>query len=416
MWKFKAEKANGRPFKAIDDLNVLTADTIFESGMGITGKERGLERNMERLRSEDLTKASSRGSVDSVFPFPEYEPEGLLDTITVIADVTGKFTTSPIMQLHWPINNLRPIVRRAQQQKRDIIRTQIDKALQHSAKEGLPPRPRNALEYMINRERNSAKKTGRPPLFHTKIFHDALYGYCFGGQDTTHSALAFLIKHFGSYPDVQKKLRTHLREAHAIALAEGRNPTGEEMNKAQIPYLDAFLEEVVRLNTSASAVLKEALDDMQILGHHIPKGTQLLIPLWGPSINQPAIPVPEEIRSPTAQQHLDDMPSDWSYSKYPPPEFHPERWLRRSDDEQDSSDSGKLVFNNKAGPGMTFSLGPRECWGKKLAYLQLRLLTTLMVWNFEFLPLPQELENWDIEDILNAKPKVCLVRLRPLAY
>ena len=81
------------------------------------------------------------------------------------------------------------------------------------------------------------------------------------------------------------------------------------------------MEEVLRLNASASTVIKEAVVDMEILGCHIPKGTQLLIPLWGPSINQPAIPVPEKIR---AQQGT--VPGDWkSHNAFPSSEFHPER-------------------------------------------------------------------------------------------
>jgi cytochrome P450 len=409
MWRFKAQIANGRPFKAIDDLNFLTADTIFESAMGIGGDDKNLVRNFERLKSTDFSSESTPGHyLESVFPFPDYEPEGLLDTITVIAEITGNFPTAPIVQLFWPVNNLRPKLRRAQAKKEQIIKTQIDEAVARWEKEGQPKPMTNALQYIIAREFGAAKKAGRTPNFHTKLFHDALYGYCFGGQDTTHSALAFLVKHFGTYQSIQTTLRAALREGHPAAFAESRNPTPEEITKAKIPYLDAFMEEVLRLNASASAVLKEAVADMEVLGCRIPKGAQMLIPLWGPSIDQPAIPVPEHVRSQSSRDHKGSMATDWEGTEYPPGEFHPERWLRKD------PSTGELVFDPKAGPQMTFSLGPRECWGKRLAFLQVRLLTTLLVWNFEFNQLPAAMDNWETMDILNAKPKVCLVSLKPL--
>lgn len=407
LWKFKAEVSDGRPFRVIHDLMALTADTIFETAMGIEGSDKNIYRYHERLESMDLASLKP-SSTDAVFPFSEYENEGLLKSIDVIAHVGGRFPTSPILPLHWPINNLRPEVRRARRDRHTIIKACIDRALERWETAGPPQKPRWAIDLVISREQTAAKKAGRKPDYSSNMFHDALFGYCFGGQDTTHSALSFLVKHFGLYQEPQRKLRAALREAHGVAVEEHRSPTSDEICKTQVPYLDAFIEEILRVNATASAVIKEATQDMEILGCHVPKGTQLFVTLTGPSIDSPALPTDESKRSKTGQEHAKDMPGDWTHSHYPSVVFHPERWMR------EDPETGRTVFDPRAGPHMPFSAGPRECWGKRLAMLTLRLAATLLIWNFDFLPLPAGMDSLEITDILNAKPKVCLVRLKPL--
>ena len=157
IWKFKVQLANGRPFKAIDDLTFLTADSIFESGMGITGNEKNLVRSLELLKSANFLEAL----LGDVFPFPDYKPEGLLQTILTIAYVAGDFPTAPIIQLHWPISNFRPQFGKAQSERRRIVKTHIDRALRRWDQEGPPAKLQNATEFMISRERAAAKKDGR---------------------------------------------------------------------------------------------------------------------------------------------------------------------------------------------------------------------------------------------------------------
>lgn len=373
--------------------------------MGITGNDKAIAQYRQQLLSSPTTTTNTNRP-DAEFHFPEYQPHGLLRTIEVLASVAGTFPTALFQSLHWPLHNLRPVVRRARADRFAIIQRYIDRALERWETDGPPQKPRWALDLIIKRERAAAQKAGRAPDYASRLFHDAVYGYCLGGQDTTHSALSFLVMHFGRHPAAQEKLRRHLRAAHPSAVAEGgRPPTSDEICKTSVPYLDAFVEEVLRLNTTASAVIKETMQDINLLGHRVPRGHQILVPLWGACIDSPAFPVREADRSSTSREHAATTPADWSSSPYPAGEFHPERWLRRSDD-----DEGRVVFDPRAGPQMTFSLGPRECWGKRLAYLTLRLVTTLLVWNFDFHPLPEGMDSAEVVDVLNAKPKVSLIR------
>ena len=65
-----------------------------------------------------------------------------------------------------------------------------------------------------------------------------------------------------------------------------------------------------------------------------------------------------------------------------PSEFRPERWL-------DSGKSTSSPFaSDRRDALQPFSLGPRSCLGRNLAYFELRLILARMVFNFD-LSLPE---------------------------
>ena len=175
--------------------------------------------------------------------------------------------------------------------------------------------------------------------------------------------------------------------------------------RAQVPYLEAFIQEILRADPPLPAVGREVAVDMEILGHVIPKGTIILMPIQGPTLNARGWDVPEAVRSESSAKHAD--PGDWAETAYPGEEFNPERWLKRDQ-------NGDVVYDAASGPFMTFGSGKRGCWGQKLAYLELKLITSLLIWNFEFMPLPAEILDWEVEDDIFAKPKNTFVRIKSL--
>lgn len=215
-----------------------------------------------------------------------------------------------------------------------------------------------------------------------------------------------VVKHLGEQQQIQTKLREALFQAYPDARASNKQPGLDDILKTKVPYLDAFIEEVLRASNPSMVVSKEALEDMTILGHHIPQGTMLIFSTYGPTINHAGARVDESLRSESCQKHRDEGLGDWADGEFPGEEFHPERWLRPSED-----GTGELVFDPKAGPMLTFSAGPRMCWGRRLAYLELKLVVTLFVWNFAFGKLPAHLHDWGIEDDLFIKPKHSHVKL-----
>jgi hypothetical protein len=69
--------------------------------------------------------------------------------------------------------------------------------------------------------------------------------------------------------------------------------------------------------------------------------------------------------------------------------FNPERWLS-------NSSSREIEFNSDAGPVHSFGAGPRGCYGIKQAYMHLRIIFTLIVWNFELQPTPEALSSFAV--------------------
>ncbi|RYP41638.1 hypothetical protein DL767_000843 [Monosporascus sp. MG133] len=404
LWRFKAQAADGRAFKAYEDLNFLSYDIITAAAFNIDDSESETVQHLRSLRSDFPPRSRSEVPTESEFVFPNFAPSDLMGSVLTLAEAIGDSFSKPLPKLFHALNNLRPAMRKAWSDRKKILQQHIDNASARLNREGDNFKPVAALDYMVAREVSSAKKEGRRPDLTSRRLHDLLFGYLVAGQDTTHSVMTFLVKHLGAQQKAQSKLRQSLRDAYPSAVAECRQPMLSEILQAHVPYLEAFIEEVLRLDTPVAAVSQQTARDITVLGHVIPKGTPILFLTEGPSFHGPMHPIAEESRSESSRKHADATAGEWVDGA----EFRPERWLRKP---REGGEEGNLVFDPKAGPFMTFSLGPRMCWGRRLAYLELRLVVTLLVWNFEFLPIPPELGNWDTYEMLIRKPCSCLVRL-----
>jgi cytochrome P450 len=164
------------------------------------------------------------------------------------------------------------------------------------------------------------------------------------------------------------------------------------------------MEETLRYASVATLIVRMSTCDTQILGYQIPKGTDIMMSLTGPSITEPALPIREMSRSLDSQEAKDKfLPWEEDVSQ-----FKPERWLKlvKSADGKEEE-----VFDSRAGPNLAFSAGPRQCFGKKLAYMKLRVVMTLLIWSFEFQELDQSLNGPDITEKLVNLPKDCYAKL-----
>lgn len=171
--------------------------------------------------------------------------------------------------------------------------------------------------------------------------------------------------------DVREKLLKSLRIAHTAAVTEHRLPTRSEICNTSIPYLDAVIEESLRLSHTGIFQDRESTEDTLILGYYIPKGTHIMMTNKGPSFTEPALDIEEGIRSPTCQAAAQEHGfRAWDGERMD--KYNPERWLVLDD-------NGRMKFNSTAGPALPFGLGLRGCFGRKLAYLELKMLTTVLV-------------------------------------
>jgi cytochrome P450 len=228
-------------------------------------------------------------------------------------------------------------------------------------------------------------------------------GFIIAAHDTTSTTITWTLKFLADHQDVQNKLRSTLHSSFANAKIENRQPSYQEITKTVIPYLDAVIEESIRYSRTTPSAIRTALNDVEVLGHRIPKGTDVFLMSNGPSIFSPSFPISDTLRSPTALAAKERVgawdPDDMG-------EFKPERWLKEED--------GEMVFDAAAGPLLTFGLGPRGCYGRRLAYLKLRLLLVLVVWELELGRVPEGLRGYEAVDKLTHMPQQCYVRLRKL--
>lgn len=155
---------------------------------------------------------------------------------------------------------------------------------------------------------------------------------------------------------------------------------------------------------------RECTEDTIILGHLVPKGTLVFVANKGPSFTEPAFDINENLRSESSRTALKDGRSR-SYDVQDSKDkqmgaFLPERWLVTNEQ------TGEDAFDPAAWPTIPFGLGARSCFGRKLAYMELKMLVTLLVWTFEFLPCPDDISSYKDVQGGTRKPVQCYVSLK----
>jgi len=131
--------------------------------------------------------------------------------------------------------------------------------------------------------------------------------------------------------------------------------------------------------------MREALRDTSIGDQFVPKGTELVVSIWG----------------------VNREPSIWGPDAG---EFKPSRWISKEDD-------GKMDMSGGASSNydfLTFLHGPRSCIGQEFARAEMRCLLAMLVHKFE----------WEIamderlvvpRGVITIKPEVGMyLKLKPL--
>lgn len=242
---------------------------------------------------------------------------------------------------------------------------------------------------------------------HTKADTAQIFGLLVAGHDTTSTTIMWSMKWLSGFPTVQSRLRNELHTAYATAHADSRVPTAHEIATTQIHYLDACIEELVRYSQTATITSRTAVTDAVVLGHVIPKGTLVMCLGNSSGILKPAHRIPDSLRSPAYRNAGGGKTGEWEESS--PEEmaaFNPDRWLK-------TDAAGNKVFDAMLGPHLGFGAGSRACFGRKLAYLELRLALVLVLWHFELLKVPEHLDSPEAMEQLTHLPVQCYVRLAP---
>lgn len=270
----KMRLAEGRPFPLHDDIHRGVLDAIwavaFGTDIGTTKMQLKLLAGIEKI---PLPKY---GIAPAHIPLASTPEE--FNCIITIANSGEIPLRSPLPRLHYRLAlKFFPSLRAAMKRKDKLIRERLEEAWNKF--NGGPTmeteQPRSATELIVQREVSIAKKENRPPQYNTPDIQDELFGFLIAGHETTSTTLCWGLKYLTDNQDVQQRVRSELRAEMREACQEKRSPSVQELVKMNVAYLDATVEEILRCGGTASSHVRAATTDTQILGYHIPKGTDV---------------------------------------------------------------------------------------------------------------------------------------------
>ncbi|KAI0530020.1 cytochrome P450 [Xylaria digitata] len=400
LWTLKLEINEKGLFSAGKDISDAAIDIIQAVSFGLDDDMSTIKRQFDYL-----TKLKSAGQQilqgdTGPAEFPRVPPAASIAACFMVGEHAGSLFKSlfPKAFHHFKVLTNAQL-RRNIATKEEFIRCEINKTVARFQSHG-ERSVRSAMDSVLLKESDMAASEKRKPDFHSRAIYDELFGFFVAGYDTSTCAFSWLVKDIAENQRAQTKLRSVLWDAFPSASAKSRQPSATEISSASIPYLDAVIEETLRLHSPIGAQIREAIVDTELLGHRIPKGTNVFMIGTGPDFLSPSIPVLDSIRSDTSQ-------NKYVYGAWDPADMHlfnPERWIK-------VDEKGTEVYDHQAGPFLSFGLGPRGCSGRRLAYLELRIVLVLLIWNFEFHQITGEIGSYTSVDKMTTNPKFCYVHL-----
>jgi cytochrome P450 len=178
------------------------------------------------------------------------------------------------------------------------------------------------------------------------------------GHETTALALSWTWYLLANHPEVESKFHAELEQ-----VLQGRAPTEDDMRK--LPYTEMIAKETMRLYPPAYAVGREALEDTEIGGFRVPKGSQVFAFQW---VTQ------------RDERYFDN-----------PDQFDPERWSPARSDSLP-----KYAY-------FPFGGGPRQCIGNYFAMMEIVLLLATIGQRFRFSLVPEH--RVEVLPVLSLRPK-----------
>ncbi|KAI1865327.1 uncharacterized protein JN550_008375 [Neoarthrinium moseri] len=197
---------------------------------------------------------------------------------------------------------------------------------------------RDHPDFMFHILNNESKKT----LSQTEVILNMAL-FISAGTDTTATALTGWTYYVCTHPSVYNRLVDEIR---------GAFKSSEDIKWDQVRnlrYLEATLNEALRLFPPSAASQQRMVPPggATIDGYYVPAGKTVAVSPWAATRSR--------------------------LNFHEPDSFLPERWLR--EDEKFSKDH--------LNASLPFGTGPRVCIGRNLAYMEMRLIISLILWHFD---------------------------------
>ncbi len=235
--------------------------------------------------------------------------------------------------------------------------------------------PPNLLEAMIMAA-EATPEANQPALTDEDIAANVMT-MLLAGEDTTAHTLAWLLHLLSQHPD---KLARAQQEVEA-ALAQHGLGTSAQLDA--LPYLDACINETMRLKPVAPYLVSEATRDTVIGQVQVPAGMQVWCLMR---------------RDCLANAHFPDATV-----------FRPERWLSDGSEGAEAPAAAKRV-------SMPFGAGPRICPGRYLALMEMKVFLTMLLSSFEVSSVGRA-DGQPVDEVMGfvMMPEPMQMQLRPRA-
>ncbi|WP_026672938.1 cytochrome P450 [Alkalihalobacterium bogoriense] len=207
------------------------------------------------------------------------------------------------------------------------------------------------LSILMNVEENGDRMTNEQ-------LRDEMMTFFLAGHETTANTLTWAFYLLGQHPDILEQLRKEVKEK------VGDAPLSME-NISELSYMDNVLKEVMRLYPAVWWISRGPMQDVELNGYHIPKGTDLALSQWA------------------MHRHPDYFDN--------PHSFEPDRW---------EGDFEKSLPNTVYFP---FGGGPRICIGNHFALTEAKIILGTIVQQFD-VSLSSK-EEVQIEPAITLRPK-----------
>ncbi|CAN9321110.1 unnamed protein product [Alternaria sp. RS040] len=404
LWEEKRRLAQGRPFQASEDLFRGALDAVLAFTFGPHFAHNATKTQLRSLSEVKITGVP--GDNESPAEIPTQDDKEEIMAVLNFTHGADKLLAFPLPSIAYAFMKLTPSWTKTMAIKNRLIDGELRDAVARFDPDSDATMGESAVDCMIRRESRLAAKEDRKPEFHSDVIKDEIMGFIVAGHETSSTALSWAIKYLADHPTIQETLRAQLQSAMPQAISDQRWPSHQEIVSTSMPFLDACLEEILRCARTVPFVIRQATCDTQILGYHVPQGTEVYMIMDGPSVFSRAFEIPDENRTESARAATLKI-AQWDPTDITA--FNPRRWLRVSGGEREFE---KMVFDNKAGPSFPFGLGVRSCFGKRLAYLELRLLLALLIWNFELQTCSSNLSAYNVNEGFTRRPINCYVKLQ----
>ena len=202
----------------------------------------------------------------------------------------------------------------------------------------------------------------------TKDLLDEAITLLFAGQDTSAATLSWTLHLLSLDPERQRRLVEEVTSS--LTSDDGTREDGDFVSKAmigQMPYLDAVIKESMRLYPVAPFVVRRLTSDIVVPKEtNAPKGSA-----QNPASAAQTTTIPSSTFACIWIYALHRNPTLW----HSPDEFLPERWI---DPQLRQRDLGQ----DEPGAYIPFALGPRNCLGRPLAQVILRIMLARILWRY----------------------------------